>query len=89
VSLRQTRVQLIRAAFEQSRQRSGSPNIWRDLLEAGDVCNPKTVANSMQCQGLRTKVARKFKATTHLKHDLPVAPNRLKQDFTANTINQK
>jgi len=85
----QTRDQLIYTAFELGKGRSGSPNIWRDLLEAGHACNPKTVAQSMQRQGLRAKAARKFKATTYSKHDLPVAPNLLKQDFSANAPNQK
>ncbi|MDH5231466.1 MAG: IS3 family transposase, partial [Gammaproteobacteria bacterium] len=86
---RQARDQLIHAAFEQSKQRSGSPNVWRDLVDAGHECNIKTVATSMQRQGLRAKAARKFKVTTQSTHNLPVAPNLLKQNFTANTINEK
>jgi len=85
----QARDQLIYTAFERSKGRSGSPNIWRDLVETGHPCNPKTVAHSMQRQGLRAKAARKFKATTYSKHDLSVAPNLLNQDFTACAVNQK
>ena len=47
------------------------------------------VALSLQRQGLRAKAARKFKATTQSKHNLPVADNLLKQDFTASQPNQK
>jgi len=83
------RDQFIFTAFKRSKARSGSPNIWRDLVDAGHACDPKTVAQSMQRQGLRAKAARKFKATTHSKHNLPVAPNLLKQDFTASGVNQK
>ena len=35
------------------------------------------------------KAARKFKVTTDSKHTLPVAPNLLEQDFTADEPNQK
>ena len=80
---------LIKQAFKQSKERSGSPNIWRDLCEAGYHCDRKTVATSMQRQGLRAKAARKFKVTTSTKHKLPVAPNVLEQDFTAARPNQK
>ncbi|ABC29374.1 Transposase and inactivated derivatives [Hahella chejuensis KCTC 2396] len=43
----------------------------------------------MPRQGLRVKVARKFKATTYSGHNLPVAENLLQQDFKATAINQK
>ena len=43
----------------------------------------------MQRQNLRAKAARKYKATTNSKHDLPVAPNLLAQDFSVGTPNQK
>lgn len=47
------------------------------------------VAKRMQALGLRARVARKYKATTPSQHNLPVAPNRLEQDFTARAPNQK
>ena len=86
---RQARDEAIKTAFEHSKGRSGSPNITRDLHDAGDRCNRKTVADSMRRQGLRAKAARKFKVTTDSKHDLPVAPNRLGRDFSAEVPNQK
>jgi transposase InsO family protein len=43
----------------------------------------------MQSLGLKARAARKYKATTQSKHNLPVAPNRLEQDFTASAPNQK
>ena len=48
-----------------------------------------TVAASLRRQGLRVRAARKFKATTHSKHSLPVAPNLLDQDFDTKGPNQK
>lgn len=59
------------------------------LDKKGIHYNRKTVALSLQRQGLRAKAARKFKATTQSKHNLPVADNLLKQDFTASQPNQK
>ena len=35
------------------------------------------------------KAAKKYKATTDSDHSLPVAPNRLEQDFSAQAPNQK
>jgi putative transposase len=43
----------------------------------------------MRRQGLRAKAAKKFKATTNSKHDLPVVPNLLQQNFTATAPNRK
>lgn len=85
----QARDELVFTAFERSKGRSGSPNIWRDLVEAGHPCNLKTVAKSMNRQDLRAKASKQYKAVRYVKHDLPVAPNLLKQDFTADAPNQK
>jgi transposase InsO family protein len=81
--------QRVSQAFTARKGRSGSPTLTRDLHDQGLPCNRKTVAASQQRQGLRAKAAKKFKATTNSKHDLPVAPNRLQQDFTAQAANQK
>ena len=43
----------------------------------------------MKRQQLVPKAAREFKATTNSKHNLPVAPNLLEQDFSASGPNQK
>ena len=81
--------ELVKKAFEVKKDRSGSPGLTRDLADAGQHYDRKTVAESMQRQGLRAKAAKKFKATTNSTHDLPVAPNRLQQDFAATAPNQK
>lgn len=89
---RQRRAELDRQvaqAFSARKGRSGASRLHHDLREAEMPCNRKTVAASMQRQGLRAKAARKFKATTHSRHSLPVAENVLKQDFTASAPNLK
>jgi putative transposase len=42
----------------------------------------------MREAGIRAKGARKYKATTDSKHSLPVAPNLLEQQFTAEARNE-
>jgi putative transposase len=79
----------VQQTFKSKKGRSGSPRLVRDLIDAGHSYDRKTVANSMRRQGLRAKAAKKFKATTNSKHNLPVAPNLLQQDFSATAPNQK
>ena len=76
-------------AFNADKGRSGAIRVALALEKQGIHYNRKTVALSLQRQGLRAKAARKFKATTQSAHNLPVADNLLKQDFTASRPNQK
>lgn len=86
---RQARDAQVKQAFTHRKGRSGAPNLTRDLHDAGQPCDRKTVAKSLQRQGLRAKAATKFKVTTDSKHDMPVAPNHLGRDFHAPAPNQK
>lgn len=79
----------VRTVFERHKARYGAPRLTDELAAQGLRYNEKTVAASLQRQGLRAKAAKRFKATTHSRHDLPVAPNLLAQDFTASAPNQK
>lgn len=80
---------LVKGLFDKHKQRYGAPRITKVLNRTGIEINRKTVAESMKRQGLRAKAARKFKATTNSKHNLPVYDNLLNQDFTATAPNQK
>mgnify|MGYP002652035869 CR=1 FL=1 len=80
---------LIRSLFFQFKQRYGAPRLANALKALGSPADRKTVANSLRRQGLRAKAAKKFKATTNSKHNLPVFPNLLEQDFSASRSNQK
>lgn len=75
--------------FAVRKGRSGAPGLALDLRDQGERYDRKTVAASMQRQGLRAKAAKKFKATTNSNHSLPVAPNLLQQEFSATAPNQK
>ncbi|MBR9879736.1 MAG: hypothetical protein GYB17_09545 [Gammaproteobacteria bacterium] len=81
--------QRVTEAFHHRKRRSGAPRLVLDLKEDGVSICRNTVAASLRRQGLRARAARKFKATTHSKHSLPVAPNLLDQDFNAKGPNQK
>lgn len=76
--------------FTASRGTYGSPRVHRELLEKGEQVNRKTVAKVMKQAGLFAASPKRFvPATTDSGHDLPIAPNRLKQDFGATAPNQK
>ena len=76
-------------AFVENKERYGARRLRHELLAEGWCYNRKTIAASLRRQGLKAKAARKFKVTTDSKHKRPVAPNLLKQDFTATAPNQK
>jgi putative transposase len=71
-----------------SRDTYGSPRVYQVLKGLGEKCSKTTVERLMRENGIRSKVRRKFKATTDSNHRLPVAANRVKRDFTAKAPNQ-
>ena len=85
---RQLRV-LVRASFEVSRQRYGSPRIHEDLIEQRQRVSRKRVVRLMQEEGLKARPRTRFKCTTRSDHDHPVAANLLDRQFTAAGPNQR
>ncbi|MBI3561854.1 MAG: IS3 family transposase [Gammaproteobacteria bacterium] len=79
----------IQAVFAEHQRRYGSPRITKELHEQGKKCSENRVAARMQLLGLQAKGKRKYKATTHSNHTLPVVPNLLEQNFEAPSPNQK
>ncbi|OUS72899.1 hypothetical protein B5G52_06875 [Pseudoalteromonas sp. A601] len=77
------------AVFIDSKQRHGARHIPVELTEQGYKHDIKTINKSMGRQDLVAKATRKFKSTTDSRHNFPVAPNILEQDFTADKPNQK
>jgi putative transposase len=71
----------IKVIHGQKRKTYGSPRIHQELNGDGVKCSRNRVARIMKQEGIRAVVPRKYKATTDSKHNLPVAPNLLKQDF--------
>ena len=79
----------VRAAFERSRRRYGSPRIHRDLREDDVRVSRKRVVRLMREEGLQARPRKRFKATTDSNHSEPVAPNVLAREFTASAPNQR
>jgi len=80
----------IRPIFLASRGTYGSPRVHRELLESGEQVDRKTVAKVMKQAGLQADSPKRFvPTTTDSAHDLPIAPNRLKQDFETTATNSK
>ena len=79
----------VRASFETSRKRYGSPRIWEDLVDEDCHVSRKRVVRLMQEQGLVARVRKRFKSTTMSDHDQPVAANLLNREFTAAAPNQR
>jgi len=72
----------IREIHQETRGAYGSPRIYQELKSLGIPVSRGRVERLMRENGLRGRHKRRFKATTDSKHTLPVAPNRLEQDFT-------
>ena len=78
----------IRAIHAQSKQRYGSRKVHAKLRRHRRV-NHKRVARLMRKNGLKSKRVRRRRHTTNSQHGLPVAPNRLNREFTAEQPNTK
>ena len=80
---------LVRASFEGSDQRYGSPRIHEDLVEQGERVSRKRLIRLMQEEGLKARMPKRFVCTTDSDHDLPVAANVLQREFTAAAPNER
>ena len=79
----------IKQIHKHSRETYGSPRIHVDLEEKGISCSQKRVAKLMRSHQIAAKRKRKFVVTTDSRHNLPVAENKLNQEFTASKANEK
>jgi putative transposase len=79
----------VRASFEASAGRYGSPRIWEDLREDGHAVSRKRVVRLMHEEGLRARMPKRFKVTTMSDHVDPVAANLLNRQFVADAPNQR
>jgi transposase InsO family protein len=80
---------LVRASFEASKHRYGSPRIHEDLLEQDERVSRKRVIRLMQAEGLKARPRKRFNCTTMSDHDQPVAANLLDRQFTADAPNRR
>lgn len=79
----------IKEIHKKNRQTYGSRKITAELRRSGRLVNHKRVVRLMKKAGIRSKLAKKYKATTNSKHSLPVAENILNREFVADRPNQK
>jgi len=71
---------VIAHVHEQGRRAYGSPRVTQELKRRNYPCGRHRVARLMRQAGLRGLLKRSFRPrTTDSKHELPIAPNRLKQ----------
>jgi putative transposase len=80
---------LVRASFDESKQRYGSPRVLEDLKAQRERVSRKRVVRLMQAQGLKARVRKRYKHTTMSDHDQPVAANLLGRQFEAAAPNQR
>ena len=79
----------IKQIHQASKQTYGSPRIHAQLKANGFKYGEKRVARLMRLNGIKPKWKKKFKITTDSRHSLPVANNKLNQDFKVTVPNQK
>ena len=80
---------LVRASFEESKQRYGSPRILEDLRDQQESVSRKRIIRLMQEAGLQARARKRYKVTTMSDHDQPVAANLLDRRFEAEAPNQR
>jgi putative transposase len=81
--------ELVREEFFTNHQIPGSRKITKKLSTPNNPVNRKTIAKIMRKNGWKSKVVKKYKATTNSKHNLPVCENILNRDFETDGPNKK
>jgi transposase InsO family protein len=80
----------IRVVQQAGRGLYGSPRIHAALRQQGVCCSRKRVARLMRQAGIHSRRRPKRRIrTTDSQHHRPLAPNRLKRDFSAHAPNEK
>lgn len=71
----------------KNRELYGAPRLQKGLAQAGMKCSRGRVISIMREFGIKSKMTKKFKATTNSRHNLPVADNLLNRNFSPNQAN--
>lgn len=80
----------IQAVYQAGRGLYGSPRIHAALRQPGLCCSRKRVARLIRQHGIHSRRRPKRRVrTTDSRHNRPLAPNRLKRDFSADAPNEK
>lgn len=81
-------LKLIRQIHSETKAAYGSPRIFQELKARGHPVSEGRVERLMRQNDIRARHKRRFKATTDSIHALPVAPNRLDQNFATERPDQ-
>lgn len=76
-------VQNIQRIHNSSKQAYGTLKVHRALRDEGIVCGKHRIARLRRLHGIQTRRRRRFRITTHSKHQRWIAPNLLQRCFTA------
>jgi len=79
----------IKQLHKESHYIYGSPNITKDLNDMGIAVSRGTVDQLMKRHGIRSKICKKYKATTNSNHNLPVEENIINREFSAKKMDLK
>jgi len=82
-------VEQIKEIHIKKRRTCGALKMTAEIRRSGKLVNHKRIERLMKQEGIRSKMANKYKTTTNSKHNLPVADNILNREFTADKPNQK
>ncbi|TGK97935.1 IS3 family transposase [Leptospira levettii] len=74
----------IKRILIESKERNGSPKIYKELLRKGYLCSKKLVERLMKIGNIRSNIVKKFTViTTNSNHSATISPNLLNRKFTA------
>lgn len=76
------------AIHQESRGTYGSPRVHAELVARGHDVGVKRVERVMRENSIKVTLRRRFRTTTNSDHALPVAPNLLERDFSADAPNK-
>ena len=79
----------VRESFFNGHRIPGATKIAKALSKPERPVGRRLVSAIMRENGWKSKVTKKYKATTNSKHKLPVAENLLNREFVASGPNQK
>jgi transposase InsO family protein len=92
ISTRETQnqelVKRIAEIHQHSHRTYGSPRIWHALRQQGIRCSRKRIARLMHIHGIRAKMVRRFKITTHSRSTQVMAPDLVQRQFLVHQPNR-
>lgn len=80
-------IEIIRTIFQEGRGVYGTRRIKIKLTQKNIIVSHRKIGRLMRENNMICKTRRKFKATTNSKHNRPVAPNLLNQQFNISKPN--